>query len=209
MVNKISHGIARLMLMIEKELVEISKKPDPQIEKLIEIFMSIHKLYSKRPIAEIPTIFFEGAGISGRRAKDLGTRFGQLGFLVGDPHDTRVANKDAVIFFSASATTDTTIRSFNRIRKSALKATFILITASPETEMAQLCNLVIQLPGRKDTKQENSPLSLLGANFESACDQFTTILVQKIREKIAESEELPIEKSSVSEVAMRKRHALI
>lgn len=211
MVNEVSSGIARLMLTIEKELVEISKKTDPQIEKLIEIFISIHKklFLSKGFITDMPTIFFGGAGISQRRALDFGTRFGQLGFRVGNLDDGRVTNIDTVIYFSSSATTLKTVSNFNMVKEKAPGATIIVFTSNPNEEMPKRADLTIWLPGRTDVQDEKSPLALLGANFESACDKLVSVLVHKIREKIAESEKLPVEKSSVSEIAMRKRHALI
>ncbi|MFZ9462399.1 MAG: SIS domain-containing protein [Synechococcaceae bacterium WB4_1_0192] len=111
-------------------------------------------------------VFLLGAGRSGLVSKFFGMRLMHLGIQVhlwGDCTTPRVEAEDLVIAISASGETPTVFTGMQRAAQEG--ATLASITQAKSSSIANICDLVIDLPKpRKETRSINS--LPLGSLFE-------------------------------------------
>lgn len=143
-------------------------------------------------------IFLLGAGRSGLVSKFFGMRLMHLGIQVhlwGDCTTPRVETEDLVIAISASGETSTV---FAAMQKAALEgATLATITQTRSSPIANMCDLVIDLP--KPEKETTLINSLpLGSLFELS----SLLLLEGM---IAEM----IHEHSIHEDRLRQRHNIL
>lgn len=143
-------------------------------------------------------VFLLGAGRSGLVSKFFGMRLMHLGIQVhlwGDCTTPRVQAEDLVIAISASGETSTV---FAAMQKAALEgATLATITQSRPSPIANLCDLVIDLP--KPEKEAPLINSLpLGSLFELS----SLLLLEGM---IAEM----MDENSIHEDRLRQRHNIL
>jgi 6-phospho 3-hexuloisomerase len=143
-------------------------------------------------------IFLLGAGRSGLVSKFFGMRLMHLGIQVhlwGDCTTPRVETDDLVIAISASGETSTV---FAAMQKAALEgATLAIITQTRMSPIANLCDLVIDLP--KPEKETTLIYSLpLGSLFELS----SLLLLEGIIAGMMHEDSIPEDK-------LRQRHNIL
>jgi 6-phospho-3-hexuloisomerase len=176
---------------------------DKQVDQLVELL--IDGLKSNR------RIFVVGAGRSGLVVRAFAMRLMHLGFevfVVGETITPAVTKKDILIAISGSGITKLVVES-SRIAKEEVDATLVVITSYPDSPLAQLADLVVEIRGRtkiteqndyiqRQIKGEHSPLTPLGTLFESTVLAFLDGLIAELMEKTGKGEK-----------ELRERHAII
>ncbi|MHA1579189.1 MAG: 6-phospho-3-hexuloisomerase [Candidatus Freyarchaeota archaeon] len=196
---------------LKKAMVEISGNisnavnaiDDTQVDQLVELL--IDGLKSNR------RIFVVGAGRSGLVVRAFAMRLMHLGFevfVVGETITPAVTEKDILIAISGSGRTKLVVES-SRIAKRDVGATLVVITSYPDSPLAQLADLVVEVKGRtkimeqndyiqRQIKGEHRPLTPLGTLFESTVLAFLDGLVAELMEKTGKHEK-----------DLKERHAVI
>lgn len=197
--------------ILKEAMIEISRNiqntveiiDDKQVDQLIELL--IDGLKSNR------RIFVVGAGRSGLVVRAFAMRLMHLGFEVfvaGETITPAVTKKDILIAISGSGSTKLVVESA-RIAKKEVNATVVVITSYPESPLAKLADLVVEIKGRtkiteqndyikRQIKGEHSPLSPLGTLFESTVLAFLDGLIAELMKKTGKNEK-----------ELRERHAVI
>jgi 6-phospho-3-hexuloisomerase len=112
-------------------------------------------------------VFVHGAGRSGLMIKAFAMRLAQAGLTVhavGDCTTPSITTKDILVVASASGKTYGVVRCAETAR--SLGAKVFCITATPESELADLADCVICFPA--PTKDSADAGSLMGTLFEEA-----------------------------------------
>ena len=196
---------------LKKAMIEISGNisnavnaiDDTQVDQLVELL--IDGLKSNR------RIFVVGAGRSGLVVRAFAMRLMHLGFevfVVGETITPAVTEKDILIAISGSGRTKLVVES-SRIAKSDVGATLVVITSYPDSPLAQLADLVVEIRGRtkimeqndyiqRQIKGEHRPLTPLGTLFESTVLAFLDGLIAELMEKTGKHEK-----------DLKERHAVI
>jgi len=196
---------------LKKAMVEISGNisnavnaiDDTQVDQLVELL--IDGLKSNR------RIFVVGAGRSGLVVRAFAMRLMHLGFevfVVGETITPAVTEKDILIAISGSGRTKLVVES-SRIAKRDVGATLVVITSYPDSPLAQLADLVVEIRGRtkimeqndyiqRQIKGEHRPLTPLGTLFESTVLAFLDGLIAELMEKTGKHEK-----------DLKERHAVI
>lgn len=176
---------------------------DEQVDQLVGLL--IDGLKSNR------RIFVVGAGRSGLVVRAFAMRLMHLGFevfVVGETITPAVTKKDILIAISGSGITKLVVES-SRIAKEDVDATLVVITSYPDSPLAQLADLVVEISGRtkiteqndyiqRQIKGEHSPLTPLGTLFESTVLAFLDGLIAELMEKTGKREK-----------ELKERHATI
>nr|MDO8076571.1 6-phospho-3-hexuloisomerase [Candidatus Freyarchaeota archaeon] len=176
---------------------------DTQVDQLVELL--IDGLKSNR------RIFVVGAGRSGLVVRAFAMRLMHLGFevfVVGETITPAVTEKDILIAISGSGRTKLVVES-SRIAKRDVGATLVVITSYPDSPLAQLADLVVEIRGRtkimeqndyiqRQIKGEHRPLTPLGTLFESTVLAFLDGLIAELMEKTGKHEK-----------DLKERHAVI
>ncbi len=177
---------------------------DTQVNRLVELL--INGLNSNR------RIFVIGAGRSGLVVRSFAMRLMHLGFevfVVGETITPAVMEKDILIAISGSGRTKLVVES-SRIAKTNVGATLVVITSYPDSPLAQLADLVVEIRGRtkimeqndyiqRQIKGEHSPLTPLGTLFESTVSAFLDGLISELMEKTGKDEKDLAERHAVIE----------
>ncbi|MHA1362013.1 MAG: 6-phospho-3-hexuloisomerase [Candidatus Freyarchaeota archaeon] len=196
---------------LKKAMIEISGNistavnaiDDTQVDQLVELL--IDGLKSNR------RIFVVGAGRSGLVVRAFAMRLMHLGFevfVVGETITPAVTEKDILIAISGSGRTKLVVES-SRIAKRDVGATLVVITSYPDSPLAQLADLVVEIRGRtkimeqndyiqRQIKGEHRPLTPLGTLFESTVLAFLDGLIAELMEKTGKHEK-----------DLKERHAVI
>lgn len=196
---------------LKKAMIEISGNistavhdiDDTQVNQLVELL--INGLNSNR------RIFVIGAGRSGLVVRAFAMRLMHLGFevfVIGETITPAVIEKDILIAISGSGRTKLVVES-SRIAKTNVGANLVVITSYPDSPLAQLADLVVEIRGRtkimeqndyiqRQIKGEHSPLTPLGTLFESTVLAFLDGLISELMEKTGKDEK-----------DLKERHAVI
>lgn len=137
-----------------------------------------------------------GRGRSGLVARMFAVRLHHLGFasfVVGETTTPPVDRDTLVVLFSGSGETFAVALTAQLAR--GMGASIAVITAAPDSTVAQNADIVILLPAPGQPRKELAPLGTL---FEAAATLFTDGVVAELLERRGETEE-----------SMRKRHATL
>ncbi|WXG40102.1 MAG: 6-phospho-3-hexuloisomerase [Candidatus Freyarchaeum deiterrae] len=176
---------------------------DNEVDQLVELL--INGLKSNK------RIFVVGAGRSGLVVRAFAMRLMHLGFevfVVGETITPAVTKKDILIAISGSGRTKLVVES-SRIAKQDVDATLVVITSYPDSPLAELADLVVEIRGRtkiteqndyiqRQIKGEHFPLTPLGTLFESTVLAFLDGLITEL-----------MEKTGTDEKTLKERHAVI
>jgi len=164
-----------------------------QVEQMIEILL---EAYKKRKI-----ILVMGAGRSGLVGRAFAMRLMHLGFnayVLGDTIVPPVKEGDVVIAISGSGRTQLIVTAAEAAR--TVKAKVIAITSFPDSPLASIADIVVEIPGRtKVSRMEDyfarqilgihEPLAPLGTLFEDTAMVFLDALIVELMHRLEKSEE--------------------
>ena len=205
-------GVLAELRTLKKAMIEISGNistavqdiNDAQVDQLVELL--VNGLKSNR------RIFVIGAGRSGLVVRAFAMRLMHLGFevfVVGETITPAVTEKDILIAISGSGRTKLVVES-SRIAKTNVGTVLVVITSYPDSPLAQLADLVVEIRGRtkimeqndyiqRQIKGEHSPLTPLGTLFESTVSAFLNGLISELMEKTGKDEKYLAERHAVIE----------
>jgi len=164
-----------------------------QVEQMIEVLL---EAYKKRKI-----ILVMGAGRSGLVGRAFAMRLMHLGFnayVLGDTIVPPVKEGDVVIAISGSGRTQLIVTAAEAAR--TVKAKVIAITSFPDSPLASIADVVVEIPGRtKVSRMEDyfarqilgihEPLAPLGTLFEDTAMVFLDALIVELMHRLEKSEE--------------------
>lgn len=143
-------------------------------------------------------VFLYGRGRSGFVARAFAVRLMHLGYqtyVVGETITAPVKKDDVVLLVSGSGSTYPVVMTAELGRRQG--ATVVSITAQPESEIARLAHVAVNLIP-PEGNGERARLAPLGTVFETSAWLFFDAVVALLMERLGESE-----------IAMRKRHATL
>ncbi|MEF8832375.1 MAG: SIS domain-containing protein [Candidatus Thermoplasmatota archaeon] len=135
-------------------------------------------------------VFVYGSGRSGLVGRTFAMRLMQLGidsFFIGETITPAVKPGDCVFFVSKTGETQTAIQAAEIVEKRVGDSNIVVLTASPESPLADLGDIVIPLEGFDSEK--NKKLAPLGTIFEDTAMIFLDGLVAVLMEELDEYEE--------------------
>lgn len=134
-------------------------------------------------------IFVYGAGRSGLIGRTFAMRLMQIGFrafFIGETITPAVTDKDCVFFVSKTGETETAIQAA-KVVANRVEAKIILLTANPDSTLAQYSNNILHLDVPEDDKDKD--LAPLGTIFEDSAIIFLDSLISSLMKEIGETEE--------------------
>ncbi len=149
------------------------------IEKTVELLTSANN------------VFVYGSGRSGLVGRTFAMRLMQLGlesFFIGETITPAVKPGDCVFFVSKTGETQTAIQAAEIVDDRVENSDIIVLTASPESTLAKLGDVVIPLKAI-DNIEKNRKLAPLGTIFEDTAMIFLDGLIAVLMEELDESEE--------------------
>lgn len=135
-------------------------------------------------------VFVYGSGRSGLVGRTFAMRLMQLGldsFFIGETITPAVDKGDCVFFVSKTGETQTAIQAAEIVNERVKGADVIVLTASPESTLAGLADVIITLEGFDSDK--NQTLAPLGTIFEDTAMMFLDGLIAVLMEELGETEE--------------------
>lgn len=143
--------------IIEELLSFVNYENDEELDQLVEAILNANN------------IFLSGAGRSGVAITGFTNRLLHLGLavsLVGEISCPRTAKGDLLIIGSGSGTTPSLIALAKKAKRN--NVTLALMTMDKESEIAQLADVVVVLPGVSPKLKENNLTSIqpMGSAFE-------------------------------------------
>lgn len=164
-----------------------------QVEQMIDVLL---EAYKKRKI-----ILVMGAGRSGLVGRAFAMRLMHLGFnayVLGDTIVPPVKEGDVVIAISGSGRTQLIVTAAEAAK--TVKAKVIAITSFPDSPLASIADVVVEIPGRtKISRMEDyfarqilgihEPLAPLGTLFEDTAMVFLDALIVELMHRLEISEE--------------------
>ena len=158
------------------------------IEKSVELLTSANN------------VFVYGSGRSGLVGRTFAMRLMQLGiesFFIGETITPAVKPGDCVFFVSKTGETQTAIQAAEIVDNRVENSDIIVLTASPESPLAELGDVVISLKSTYNS-EKNRKLAPLGTVFEDTAMIFLDGLIAVLMEELGEFEE-----------DMRDRHPIL
>ncbi len=134
-------------------------------------------------------IFVYGAGRSGLVGRMFAMRLMQIGlraFFIGETITPAVNDKDCVIFVSKTGETQTAIQAAE-IVQNKVKARIIVLTASPDSTLADYGDIVMVI--HTERTEKDATLAPLGTVFEDASIIFLDALCSVLMHELGENEE--------------------
>ncbi|MBS3781091.1 MAG: SIS domain-containing protein [Candidatus Thermoplasmatota archaeon] len=135
-------------------------------------------------------IFVYGSGRSGLVGRTFAMRLMQLGldsFFIGETITPAVKPGNCVFFVSKTGETQTAIQAAEIVKSRVNESNIIVLTASPESTLAGLGDVVIFLEGFGSEK--NKKLAPLGTLFEDTAMIFLDGLIAVLMDELGEYEE--------------------
>ncbi|MFW5945402.1 MAG: SIS domain-containing protein [Candidatus Natronoplasma sp.] len=135
-------------------------------------------------------VFVYGSGRSGLVGRTFAMRLMQLGldsFFIGETITPAVKSGDCVFFVSKTGETQTAIQAAEIVDDRVEDSHIIVLTASPESPLAEVGDVVIFLEGLDSDK--NKRLAPLGTIFEDTAMIFLDGLIAVLMEDLDEYEE--------------------
>ncbi len=169
---------------LKKEQVE------RMINKLVEVY---HRKDHK--------ILVMGAGRSGLVGRAFAMRLLHLGYnvyVLGDTIVPRIGKDDIVVAISGSGRTKLIITAAEAAKQ--VGATVIAVTSYPDSPLAKIADIVVEVPGRTKIAREedyfarqilgiHEPLAPLGTLFEDTAMVFLDAVVAELMDKLGKTEE--------------------
>lgn len=131
-------------------------------------------------IAEAKHIFVSGTGRSGLVIQAFANRLSQMGYnamVVGEPTTISSRDSDLLIVNSSSASSHILLEQLKIARAAGTK--LALVTATPNTELGRLANVVVTIRAQSKMSHTNS-IQPMGAEFEQYSWLFFDGLVLKM-----------------------------
>ena len=169
---------------LKKEQVE------RMINKLVEVY---HRKDHK--------ILVMGAGRSGLVGRAFAMRLLHLGYnvyVLGDTIVPRIGKDDIVVAISGSGRTKLIVTAAEAAKQ--VGATVIAVTSYPDSPLAKIADIVVEVPGRTKIAREedyfarqilgiHEPLAPLGTLFEDTAMVFLDAVVAELMDKLGKTEE--------------------
>lgn len=149
------------MRLIDEILNEIKDVLDKFEEQQLEKAMEWIKI-------ETP-IFVDGEGRSGFQARAFAMRLMHIGYhpyVMGETVTPALKSNQVFLAISGSGTTKTTVMNAKAAKKLGLK--IIAVTSKEQSELAQLADCVIKVPGRIKGDQGVPSIQLLSSLFDQS-----------------------------------------
>lgn len=187
-VYKAMYVIADFIINAAKELKK--EQVERMINKLIEVYE--HKDHK---------ILVMGAGRSGLVGRAFAMRLLHLGYnvyVLGDTIVPRIGRGDIVIAISGSGRTKLIVTATEAAKQ--VGATVIAVTSYPDSPLAELADIVVEVPGRTKIAREedyfarqilgiHEPLAPLGTLFEDTAMVFLDAVVAELMERLGKTED--------------------
>ncbi len=138
-------------------------------------------------IAEIRTdrrVFCDGAGRSRLQIEGFAMRLIQMGFqaaIVGEPTVPAIKEDDVLLICSASG--ETPILTTHAKKAKTIGAKLLLITASPASALATLCDHMVVLKASSKNNVTDASIQPMGSLFEQSVGILLDIMVLYLMEK--------------------------
>ncbi len=140
-------------------------------------------------ITSANNVFVYGSGRSGLVGRTFAMRLMQIGlnsFFIGETITPAVKDGDCVFFVSKTGETQTAIQAAEIVDQRVKGAETIVLTATPESTLADLGDVVITLEGFDSDK--NKTLAPLGTIFEDTAMIFLDGLIAVLMDELDETE---------------------
>lgn len=186
--------------MAMKEIVEFISKAIEiidrrQVERMVNALVEAHKANSRLKILVM------GAGRSGLVGRAFAMRLMHLGFnayVLGDTIVPSIGKRDIVIAISGSGRTKLTLTAAETAKQ--VGATVIAITSFSDSPLAQIADIVVEVPGRTKIALEedyfarqilgiHEPLAPLGTLFEDTTMVLLDGVIVELMHRLGKSEE--------------------
>lgn len=135
-------------------------------------------------------IFCDGAGRSRLQIEGFAMRLIQMGFqsaIVGEPTVPAIVESDALLICSASGETPMLVAHARKAK--SLGAKVLLITASPSSTLAALCDDMVVLKASSKGNVTAASIQPMGSLFEQSVGIILDIIVLHLMEKYQISNE--------------------
>ncbi len=135
-------------------------------------------------------VFVYGSGRSGLVGRTFAMRLMQIGiesYFIGETITPAVKRGDCVFIVSKTGETQTAIQAAEIVKNRVEDAETIVLTATPDSTLADLGDIVIELEGTKSDK--NKTLAPLGTVFEDTAMIFLDGLIAVLMHELGETEE--------------------
>jgi len=188
---------------ILREIKRAIEGLDPaQVEEMLDILILMRNEGRKTLIV--------GAGRSGLVGKAFAMRLMHLGFdvyVLGETITPSIGLGDLVIVISGSGTGALSTTTARLARK--LGSKIIAVTSYPDSELGQIVDYVVEVPGREATAREqeyqarqllgeHESLAPMGTLFEDTCVVFLDSMITELMARL-----------DVSEDSMKSKHSTI
>lgn len=165
-----------------------------QVERMVEKLVEAYKRGDHK-------ILVMGAGRSGLVGRAFAMRLLHLGYnvyVLGDTIVPRIGRGDIVIAISGSGRTKLIVTATEAAKQ--VGATVIAVTSYPDSPLAELADIVVEVPGRTKIVREedyfarqilgiHEPLAPLGTLFEDTAMVFLDAVVAELMERLGKTEE--------------------
>jgi 6-phospho-3-hexuloisomerase len=166
-------------------------KPE-QVNAMIDLLVDVYRRGAK--------VLIMGAGRSGLVGRAFGMRLMHLGYhvyILGDTIVPSIGRGDAVIAISGSGRTQLIVTAAETAKKVGAKV--VAITSFPDSPLARLADVVVEVPGRTKIAAEvdyfarqilgiHEPLAPLGTLFEDTALVFLDGVVVELMHRLGKSE---------------------
>ena len=187
-VYKTMYSIADFIIAATREIKQ------EQLERMIE---TLTKVYGKSNVK----ILVMGAGRSGLVGRAFAMRLLHLGYTVyvlGETIVPRIGRGDIVVAISGSGRTKLIVTAAEAAKQ--VGATVIAITSYPDSPLARIADIVVEVPGRTKIAREedyfarqilgiHEPLAPLGTLFEDTVMVFLDSVVVELMNRLGKTEE--------------------
>ncbi len=187
-VYKTMYSIADFIIAATREIKR------EQLERMIE---TLTKVYGKSNVK----ILVMGAGRSGLVGRAFAMRLLHLGYTVyvlGETIVPRIGGGDIVVAISGSGRTKLIVTAAEAAKQ--VGATVIAITSYPDSPLARIADIVVEVPGRTKIAREedyfarqilgiHEPLAPLGTLFEDTVMVFLDSVVVELMDRLGKTEE--------------------
>ncbi len=173
--KRLVESVEYIMDSIQYSFENLSCK---NIEKAVDILISGNN------------VFVYGSGRSGLVGRTFAMRLMQLGlesYFIGETITPAVKKGDCVFFVSKTGETQTAIQAAEIVHNRLEESKIIVLTASPESTLAELSDVVLTLEPKETEK--NDTLAPLGTVFENTAMIFLDGLVAVLMDELGETEE--------------------
>lgn len=149
------------MRLIDEIMNEVKDVMDKFDEKQLEKAMDLLK-------KDTP-VFVDGEGRSGFQARGLAMRLMHIGYtpyVMGETITPALKENQVYLAISGSGTTKNTVNNTKAAKKLGLKV--IAVTSKEESELAQMADCVIKVPGRVKGDKKTASIQLLSSLFDQS-----------------------------------------